>query len=82
MKLHSHLHFNKKPLSVAQYYKDVIKIMLLLDDWLRIQLLFCKIGQDRLYKRLGDDVNTLPRNTGVSKIISPVVEKVEVKGSY
>jgi len=59
VKLHSHLHFNKKPLSATQYYKDVIKIMLLLDDRLSIQLLFCKIGQHRLYKRLRNDVNTL-----------------------
>lgn len=62
VKLHRHLHFNKKPLSVAQHYKDVIKIMLLLDDRLCIQLLFCKIGRDRLYKRSSSDVNTLPQN--------------------
>lgn len=82
VKPHSHLHFSKKPLSVAQHYKDVIKIMLLLDDWLCIQLLFCKTGQDRLYKRSSSDVNTLPQNTGISKITHPVVENVEVKGSY
>lgn len=82
MKLDSHLHFNKEPLSVAQYYKDVIKITLLLDDRLSIQVLFCKTGQDRLYKRLRGDVNTLQGITAVSKIVSPVVENVEVKGSY
>lgn len=60
VKLHSHLHLSKKPLSVAPYYKDIIKITLILDDQLSIQLLFCKTGQDRLYKRLKDDVNTLP----------------------
>lgn len=79
VKLHSHLHLSKKPLSVAQYYKDIIKIKLILDDQLSIPLLFCKIGQDRLYKRLKDDVNTLPQNTGVSKIIPPVVENWKLK---
>lgn len=49
MKVHRRSHFNKKPLSVAQYYKDVIKILLPLDDQLNIQLLFYKIGADRLY---------------------------------
>lgn len=82
VKVHRYLHFNKKPLSVAQYYKDVIKITLLLDDQLSIQRLFCKTGQDRLHKRLGNGMNSLPWNTGVSKIISPVVENVELKGTY
>lgn len=67
VKVHRHLHINKKPPSVAQYYKDVIKIMVLLDYQLSIQLLFCKTGQDRLHKRLGNDMNSLPWNRGVFK---------------
>lgn len=80
-KLHSHLHFNKKLLSAAQYYKDVIKITLLLDDWLGIQALFYKIWQDRLHKRLMDAVNTLPQSTGISKLVSPVTKNMEVEGN-
>lgn len=82
VKVHRYLHFNKKPLSVAQYNKDVIKIMLLLDGQLSIQLLFCKTGQDRLHKRLRKGMNSLPWNIGSSKLISPVVENVELKGTY
>lgn len=49
----------KKPLSAVQYYEDVIKITLLLDRWLRIQLLFCKAGRGRLHRALGHVVSTL-----------------------
>lgn len=59
-----------------------MKIVLLPDDQLSIQVLFCKIEQDRLYKRLRGDVNTLQWNTAVSRIVSPVVENMEAKGSY
>lgn len=32
--------------------------------------------------RLRDVVNTFPQNTGISKLISPVAENVEVEGNY
>lgn len=40
MEVHRHLHFNMKPLLVAQYYKDTI--MLFLDHQLSSQLLSVK----------------------------------------